>query len=166
MRIRTKGRNTRIMMDFCLFSQGMSSEFAWISEIPYTMHPLTKVSNKITNFARNSLKTSFFESFLGNWREQNPSKITKNNSQGIIFVIISCQMVVALYRAMRLRFPYWFESCDANSPRNVKNTSLVKHSQEVSEYGFVYGSKRRQSQSAVDSQLRTQLRKQRPRKLF
>ena len=32
----------RIMMDFCGFSQGMLSEFAWISEIPYTMHPLKK----------------------------------------------------------------------------------------------------------------------------
>ena len=32
--IRTKGRNTRITVDFCLFSQGMSSEFACISEIP------------------------------------------------------------------------------------------------------------------------------------
>ena len=26
--LHTDGRNTRIMMDFCLFSQGMSSEFA------------------------------------------------------------------------------------------------------------------------------------------
>ena len=30
--------------------------------------------------------------------------------------------LVALYRAMRLRFGYGFESCDANGPRNVKNT--------------------------------------------
>ena len=30
------------MMDFCLFFQGMSSEFAWSPEIPYTMHPLKK----------------------------------------------------------------------------------------------------------------------------
>ena len=28
---------------------------------------------------------------------------------------------------MRLRFGYGFESCDANSPRNVKNTNLAKH---------------------------------------
>ena len=28
------------MMDFCGFLQGKSSEFAWILEIPYTMHPL------------------------------------------------------------------------------------------------------------------------------
>ena len=33
------------MMDFCLFFQGMSSEFAWIPEIPYTMHPLKKSPN-------------------------------------------------------------------------------------------------------------------------
>ena len=31
--------------------------------------------------------------FLEISRAQNPSKITKNNSQGIIFVIISCQRV-------------------------------------------------------------------------
>ena len=35
--------------------------------------------------------------------------------------------LVALYRAMRLRFGYGFESCDANGPRNVKNTNLAKH---------------------------------------
>ena len=33
-------------------------------------------------------------SFLEILRVQNPSKITKNNSQGIIFAIISCQRVV------------------------------------------------------------------------
>ena len=32
--------------------------------------------------------------------------------------------LVALYRAMRLRFGYGFESCDANGLRNVKNTNL------------------------------------------
>ena len=36
-------------------------------------------------------------------------------------------ILVALYRAMRLRFGYRFESCDANGPRNVKNTNLAKH---------------------------------------
>ena len=36
-------------------------------------------------------------------------------------------MVVALYRAMRLRFGYGFESCDANGPQNVKNTNIAKH---------------------------------------
>ena len=35
--------------------------------------------------------------------------------------------LVALYRAMRLRFGYGFESCGANGPRNVKNTYLAKH---------------------------------------
>ena len=35
--------------------------------------------------------------------------------------------LVALYRATRLRFGYGFESCDANGPRNVKNTNLAKH---------------------------------------
>ena len=37
------------------------------------------------------------------------------------------RILVALYRAMRLRFGYGFESCDANGPRNVKNTYLAKH---------------------------------------
>ena len=35
--------------------------------------------------------------------------------------------LVALHRAMRLRFGYGFESCDANGPRNAKNTNLAKH---------------------------------------
>ena len=35
--------------------------------------------------------------------------------------------LVALYRAMRLRFGYGFESCDANGPRNVKNANPAKH---------------------------------------
>ena len=34
--------------------------------------------------------------------------------------------VVALYRAMRLRFGYGFEPCDADGPRNVKNTNVAK----------------------------------------
>ena len=46
---------------------------------------------KITNFTRNSLKMSLF---AGDSRVQNASKITKNNSQRIIFVIISCQRVL------------------------------------------------------------------------
>ena len=36
--------------------------------------------------------------------------------------------LVELYRAMRLRFGYGFESCDANGPRNVKNTNPAKQS--------------------------------------
>ena len=43
-------------------------------------------------------------------------------SQELIFPIL-----VALYRAMRLRCGYGFESCDANGPRNVKNTNIAKH---------------------------------------
>ena len=43
-----------------------------------------------------------------------------------IFVLLHGNLV-ALYRAMRLRFGYGFESCDANGPRNVKNTYLAKH---------------------------------------
>ena len=35
--------------------------------------------------------------------------------------------LMALYRAMRLRFGYGFESCDANGPRNIKNANIAKH---------------------------------------
>ena len=55
--IRTEGRNTRVMMDLCGFSQGMPSEFAWISEIPSTMlarPPLQSLAvKKITFFLCN-----------------------------------------------------------------------------------------------------------------
>ena len=34
----------RIKMNFCGFFQGMSSEFAWLSQNPYTMHPVKKSS--------------------------------------------------------------------------------------------------------------------------
>ena len=34
--------------------------------------------------------------------------------------------LVAFYHAMRLRFGYGFESCDANGPRNIKSTNLAK----------------------------------------
>ena len=43
---------------------------------------------------RNSLKMF---SFLDISRGQNASKITKNNSQGVIFVIISCQRVTHVF---------------------------------------------------------------------
>ena len=46
------------------------------------------IFEKITNLTRNSLKCL---SLLDIFRIQNTSKITRNNSQGIIFVIISCQ---------------------------------------------------------------------------
>ena len=35
-------------------------------------------------------------------------------------------LLVALYHAIRLRLGYGFELCDANGPRNVKNTNLAK----------------------------------------
>ena len=42
-------------------------------------------------------------------------------------LLILLRDLVALYLAMRLRFGYGFESCDANGPRNVKNTNPAKH---------------------------------------
>ena len=40
--------------------------------------------------------------------------------------------LVALYRAIRLRFGYVFESCDANGPRSVKNTNPAKQRPDFS----------------------------------
>ena len=40
------GRNTRIMMDFGGFSQGMSSEFAWVLETPKNNTPSKEVSKE------------------------------------------------------------------------------------------------------------------------
>ena len=51
------------------------------------------IVGKITNLTRNSLKMSFFP---GHSESINTSKITTNNSQGIILVIISCQRVTLL----------------------------------------------------------------------
>ena len=67
-----------------------------------------------TNFARNSLKNP---PFLEIWNAESPSRITQEDPNNL----------VALYRAMRLQFGYGFESCDANGPRNVKNTNIAKH---------------------------------------
>ena len=41
-----------------------------------------------------------------------------NSAEKNARIIISS---VAMYRMMRLRFGYGFESCDANGPQNVKN---------------------------------------------
>ena len=34
--------------------------------------------------------------------------------------------LVVLYRTMRLRFGYWFKSCDASGPRNAQKTNTAK----------------------------------------
>ena len=49
--------------------------------------------------------------------------------------------VVALYRVMRLRFGYGFESCDANGPRNVQNINIAKHRPILLPPLFLVGSK-------------------------
>ena len=63
--------------------------------------------------------------------EKRPGALSKgthiNFIGGIFWVKKGVPNLVALYRAMRLRFGYGFESCDANGPRNVKNTYLAKH---------------------------------------
>ena len=53
-------------------------------------------------------------------------------AQNNTFDLLLYPRLVALYRAMRLRFGYGFESCDANGPRNVKNTNLAKQRPIVS----------------------------------
>ena len=58
---------------------------------------LTKNYSKIIIFGKLRISRAIpgkCLSFLDISRAQNDSKITKNNSQGIIFVIISCQRVV------------------------------------------------------------------------
>ena len=58
--------------------------------------------------------------FLDISRAQSPSKITKNNSQGIIFVIISCQRVLlkknilrcfVVFRLLRIWRGLWGTNC-------------------------------------------------------
>ena len=51
------------------------------------------IFGKITNFARNFWKKSFFP---GDFEGANSLKNSKNDSRGIIFVIISCQRVINL----------------------------------------------------------------------
>ena len=75
--------------------------------------------------------------FIGFWgsRELSKNDHFGSYSGGQVFEFTSKNnplkgghpSLVALYRAMRLRFGYGFESCDANGPRNVKNTNLAKH---------------------------------------
>ena len=72
---------------------------------------LNKYFWKITNFTRNfSGKSLSFPEIV---RVQIPAKITKNNSRGIIFVIISCQRVL---RAMGFGVSTWPIGCDTPSP--------------------------------------------------
>ena len=66
---------------------------------------------KITNFIRNFLKKSFFP---GDFEGANPLKNYENNSQGIIFVIISCQGV----------FRTGFSICET---RNGPKWSILVH---------------------------------------
>ena len=49
--------------------------------------------SNVTNFARNSAKSRSFAEILRVQNSQNPSKLTKNNSQGTIFEPVSCQRV-------------------------------------------------------------------------
>ena len=48
------------------------------------------IFEKLRNFTRNFQKKSFFP---GDFESANSLKIKKNNSQGIIFAIVSCQRV-------------------------------------------------------------------------
>ena len=55
--------------------------------------------------------------------------LCEENFKGV-FDALHCTFrvaLVALYRAMRLRFGNGFESYDANGLRNVKNSDLAKH---------------------------------------
>ena len=71
-----RGRNTRIMIEFCLFYQGMSSEFTWVLENPYTMHPVKKspINGIVWGFLRGKLQKFAQNSALQNLHRplQNP----------------------------------------------------------------------------------------------
>ena len=56
---------------------------------------LTKNYSETIIFENYEFHAQFHEKVVLSWKfgAQNPSKIPKNNSQGIIFVIISCQRV-------------------------------------------------------------------------
>ena len=56
-------------------------------------------------------------------------KTHQNFSQNSSEFVTTCpvdEILVAMYRAMRLRFGYEVESCDASSMQNVKNRNLAK----------------------------------------
>ena len=70
------------------------------------------------------------EHLLSAFYKTLPSKNPSKNPSNLVFTENPYRRLlslVALYRAMQLRFGYGFESCDANGPRNVKNTNLAKH---------------------------------------
>ena len=74
-----------IMMDFCGFFQGKSSEFARSPEIPYTMHPLKKSPNlqkspsPLGPKSQKSLKKGVFGG-LAKSLKKNPKKPKKSQT--------------------------------------------------------------------------------------
>ena len=102
---------------------------------------LAKFSAKLVANFRRSLEGDFRASFAGENRQKHfPPKLHRK------FHHQTSLRGSGLWRALLPTYEH---------VRRTKN-------QEVSEYGFVYGSKRQKSQFLVHSQLRTQLRKQPP----
>ena len=60
---------------------------------------------------------------------QIPSKITKNNSQGVIFVIISCQRVISEDFWLFLDFPQYFQHI-CRRAQNFLNIAIAKKREE------------------------------------
>ena len=79
------------------------SSFAWPLERELAACQLSRNNYfaKITNFTRNFLKMSFFPGNL------ESAKSLKNNSQGIIFVVISCRRVPSLQTKLLIPQNSW-----------------------------------------------------------
>ena len=56
---------------------------------------------------------------------------------------------MALYRAIRMRFGYGFESCDANGLRNLKDTNLAKQKPGFFSHFYLLVVKRGQFHAAI-----------------
>ena len=66
------------------------------------------------------------------WQRCSPPPLSESRNDRKIALELNHyhSNLVALYRAIRLRFGYGFESCDANGPRklrNIQSTNLAKH---------------------------------------
>ena len=116
------------MIDFCLFSQGMSSEFACILETPYTMHPVKK-SPIIGN--RGQLWTSALSPHLLSPHLDFP-KLRGQQEPHLKFSLMfhwfgfrpECTAVSAIQLRMRMRILTRPENSLANLSHQISNIEL------------------------------------------
>ena len=79
------------MMDFCGFFQGKSSDFTWIPEIPYTMHPLKKSPNLISERNLGLVRVPLYMGKMGSichFPRELPASIWGHCSQVLVFTSI------------------------------------------------------------------------------